>query len=81
MQGCTTVFMGNLSYSIDDDKLKDWVKDCGEVKNIRWCVACRPWADTALNHESVDNKLTFSINAPSCPLTAHDNHLGVWQAN
>ena len=81
MQGCTTVFMGNLSYSIDDDKLKDWVKDCGEVKNIRWCVVCHPWADTALKHESVDNKLTPIINAPSCPLTAHDNHLGVWQAN
>lgn len=33
---CTTIFFGNLSYDIDDDAVKDFFKDCGEVKNCRW---------------------------------------------
>eukprot|EP00614_Pseudopedinella_elastica_P015708 CAMPEP_0172646820 /NCGR_PEP_ID=MMETSP1068-20121228/240432_1 /TAXON_ID=35684 /ORGANISM="Pseudopedinella elastica, Strain CCMP716" /LENGTH=324 /DNA_ID=CAMNT_0013461085 /DNA_START=44 /DNA_END=1018 /DNA_ORIENTATION=+ len=34
--GCTTLFAGNLSFDIDDDQMKDFFKDCGEVSAIRW---------------------------------------------
>jgi nucleolin len=34
--GCTTLFCGNLSFDIDDDKMKAFFKDCGEVSSIRW---------------------------------------------
>lgn len=34
--GCCTVFLGNLSYDIDDDSTKEFFKDCGEIANIRW---------------------------------------------
>mmetsp|Transcript_28562 Transcript_28562/g.53915 ORF Transcript_28562/g.53915 Transcript_28562/m.53915 type:complete len:323 (+) Transcript_28562:131-1099(+) len=33
---CTTLFAGNLSYDIDDDKMAEFFKDCGEIKQIRW---------------------------------------------
>jgi len=35
-ENCTTVFAGNLSYDIDDDKMAAFFKDAGEVKQIRW---------------------------------------------
>jgi len=37
-EGCTTVFCGNLSFDIDDDKMGEFAKNagCGEVKAIRW---------------------------------------------
>jgi len=35
-EGCTTVFAGNLSFDIDDDKMREFASDCGEVKSIRW---------------------------------------------
>ena len=34
--GCNTVFMGNLSYQIDEDAVKSFFADCGEISNIRW---------------------------------------------
>ena len=34
--GCNTVFMGNLSYQIDEDAVKTFFADCGEISNIRW---------------------------------------------
>lgn len=33
---CTTVFAGNLSWDVDDDSMREYAKDCGEVKSIRW---------------------------------------------
>merc|ERR1712070_747276 len=33
---CTTVFAGNLSFDIDDDTIRKFAEDCGEIKNIRW---------------------------------------------
>jgi nucleolin len=33
---CTTVFCGNLSFDIDDDKMYEFAKDSGEIKAIRW---------------------------------------------
>ena len=35
-EGCTTLFCGNLSFSIDEDTMKGFFKDCGEVSSIRW---------------------------------------------
>ena len=35
-EGCTTIFCGNLSFDIDDDQMKAFFKDCGEVSSIRW---------------------------------------------
>ena len=36
-EGCCKLFMGNLSYSIDDDTIVKFFKDCGgEVRDIRW---------------------------------------------
>jgi nucleolin len=35
-EGCTCVFVGNLSYDIDEESMKAAFKDCGEVTNIRW---------------------------------------------
>ena len=35
-EGCTTIFAGNLSFDIDDDQMKAFFKDCGEVSSIRW---------------------------------------------
>lgn len=35
---CVSVFCGNLSYEIDDDKMKEFASNagCGDVKAIRW---------------------------------------------
>eukprot|EP01051_Picozoa_sp_SAG22_P011527 SAG22_NODE_1118_length_5518_cov_1.906994_2_plen_309_part_00 len=35
-EGCTTIFMGNLSWDIDEEQMKEWLKDCGAVAQIRW---------------------------------------------
>jgi nucleolin len=35
-EGCVTVFCGRLPYSIDEDTLREFFKDCGEIKQIRW---------------------------------------------
>merc|ERR1719183_803343 len=35
-EGCTTVFLGNLDFNIEEDDVKNFAKDCGEVKSIRW---------------------------------------------
>jgi len=34
--GCTTVFLGNLPFSIDEDTLRGVFSDCGEITSIRW---------------------------------------------
>lgn len=34
--GCRTVFVGNLSFSVDDAKITEFFSDCGEVREIRW---------------------------------------------
>lgn len=31
-----TLWIGNMSFDVDDDKLKEFLKDCGEVTSIRW---------------------------------------------
>lgn len=34
--GCTTIFLGNLPWSVDEDMVKTAFKDCGEIAAIRW---------------------------------------------
>jgi len=34
--GCTTIFCGNLPWSIDEDAIKAVFKDCGGVAGVRW---------------------------------------------
>ena len=34
--GTTTVFLGNLSFDIDESTVTQLFKDCGEVKQVRW---------------------------------------------
>jgi nucleolin len=33
---CNTVFLGNLSFHIDEQTLREHFKDCGEITDIRW---------------------------------------------
>lgn len=35
-EGCTTVFLGNLDFNIEEGDVKTFAKDCGEIKSIRW---------------------------------------------
>jgi nucleolin len=35
-EGCVTVFCGNLSFDIDDDKMTEFASGCGEISRIRW---------------------------------------------
>jgi len=34
--GCTTCFIGNLSYEIEEGEVYEFFKDCGEVVDVRW---------------------------------------------
>jgi len=34
-EGCTTIFVGNLSYDVDEQTLQDHFADCGEVSSAR----------------------------------------------
>lgn len=34
--GCTTIFLGNLPWSVDEDVVKATFKSCGEIAAIRW---------------------------------------------
>ena len=35
---CKKLFAGNLSYEIDDDKIVEFFKSCGELVGLRWLV-------------------------------------------
>jgi len=35
-EGCTTCFVGNLSFAIEEDDIRKFAEDCGEIKAIRW---------------------------------------------
>ena len=35
-EGCTRVFVGNLSYDIDEATLRDQLKGCGEITRLKW---------------------------------------------
>jgi nucleolin len=34
--GCTTVFLGNLSFQIDENAVRSHFADCGEISSVRW---------------------------------------------
>ena len=35
-EGCKKLFAGNLAYTIDDDTMVDFFKDCGTLAGLRW---------------------------------------------
>jgi len=35
-EGCTTVWIGNLSYEIEENEVYEFFADCGEVIDVRW---------------------------------------------
>lgn len=35
-EGSRKLFIGNLSYNIDDETIVDFFKDCGELTGLRW---------------------------------------------
>lgn len=35
-EGCCTVFVGNLSFQIDEDTLREAFAECGEITNVRF---------------------------------------------
>eukprot|EP01035_Chromulina_nebulosa_P020809 gene20809-26976_t len=35
---CKKLFVGNLSYEIDDDAMVEFFKDCGELIGLRWLI-------------------------------------------
>lgn len=35
-EGAVKLYIGNLSYEVDEPDLRDFFKDCGELKYIRW---------------------------------------------
>jgi len=35
-RGCMGFFVGNLPYDVDDDSMREFASDCGEVSAIRW---------------------------------------------
>jgi len=35
-EGCNTVWIGNLSYSIDENEVWEFFSDCGTVVDVRW---------------------------------------------
>ena len=36
--GCVTVFVGNLSFNVDEETLRETFKDCGEITSIRFAA-------------------------------------------
>jgi len=36
MPGCKKLYIGNLSYDIDDDGIVEFFKECGELQGLRW---------------------------------------------
>jgi nucleolin len=35
-EGCTTIFIGNLSFNITEDQVFEFFQDCGDIKECRW---------------------------------------------
>jgi len=35
-EGCTTIFIGNLSFNITEDQVYEFFQDCGDIKECRW---------------------------------------------
>ena len=58
-EGCTTVFVGNLSFSIDEDTLREAFASCGEIASIRFAEDRETGAFKGFGHiEFVDSEST-----------------------
>ena len=57
--GCTTVFVGNLSFSIDEDTLREAFASCGEIASVRFAEDRETGAFKGFGHiEFVDSEST-----------------------
>lgn len=37
-EGCTSIFMGNLSWDVDEDTIRSLFADCGEITSVRFAT-------------------------------------------
>ena len=37
-EGCTSIFMGNLSWDVDEDTIRSFFADCGEIISVRFAT-------------------------------------------
>eukprot|EP00804_Cyclotella_cryptica_P022884 CCRYP_005095-RA/>CCRYP_005095-RA protein AED:0.12 eAED:0.12 QI:177/1/1/1/1/1/3/279/480 len=57
--GCTTVFVGNLSFQIDEDTLREAFQSCGEIASIRFAEDRESGAFKGFGHiEFVESEST-----------------------
>jgi RNA recognition motif-containing protein len=58
-EGCTTVFVGNLSFHIDEDTLRQAFSSCGEIASIRFAEDRETGAFKGFGHiEFVESEST-----------------------
>jgi nucleolin len=58
-EGCTTVFVGNLSFHIDEDTLREAFSSCGEIASIRFAEDRETGAFKGFGHiEFVESEST-----------------------
>jgi len=58
-EGCVTVFVGNMSFHIDEDTVRETFKDCGEIANIRFAEDRETGAFKGYGHvEFVESEAT-----------------------
>jgi RNA recognition motif-containing protein len=68
-KGCKTLFLGNLSFDIDDDTLKaHFEPKCGPVKQIRWVERNGQFNGCGfVEFETTQVRLALPFPYPSCP--------------
>ncbi|EJK52449.1 hypothetical protein THAOC_28271, partial [Thalassiosira oceanica] len=58
-EGCVTVFVGNMSFHIDEDTVRETFKDCGEIASIRFAEDKETGVFKGYGHvEFVESKAT-----------------------
>merc|ERR1719373_881597 len=35
-KGCQKIFVANVSFDVEDEDVREYFKDCGEISEIRW---------------------------------------------
>lgn len=54
-EGCTTVFVGNLSFQIDEDTLREAFSSCGPIASIRFAEDRETGAFKGFGHIEFEN--------------------------
>lgn len=66
-EGCTTIFVGNLPWSADEERLEEVFSQCGDIKNTRivrqsWTHKSRGFGYVEFEHEaSVDDAVQLRL--------------------